>query len=34
VEYEVSYPGYRTEKRVVMIEPGKPVTLSGSLVAE
>ncbi len=34
VEYEVSYPGYRTEKRVVSIEPGKPVTLSGSLVAE
>ena len=34
VEYEVSYPGYRTEKRVVMIEPGKPITLSGSLVAE
>jgi serine/threonine-protein kinase len=34
VEYEVSYPGYRSEKRVVMIEPGKPITLSGSLVAE
>jgi hypothetical protein len=34
VEYEVSYPGYRTEKRVAMIEPGKPTTLSGSLVAE
>jgi serine/threonine protein kinase len=34
VEYEVSYPGYRTEKRVVMIEPGKPTTLRGSLVAE
>jgi serine/threonine-protein kinase len=34
VEYEVSYPGYRTEKRVVMIEPGKPITLKGSLVAE
>jgi serine/threonine-protein kinase len=33
-EYEVSYPGYRTEKRVVMIEPGKPITLKGSLVAE
>lgn len=34
VEYEVSYPGYRTEKRVVTIEPGKPTTLRGSLVAE
>jgi serine/threonine-protein kinase len=34
VEYEVSYPGYRTEKRVVMVEPGKPLTLRGSLVAE
>jgi hypothetical protein len=34
VEYEVSYPGYRTEKRMVLVEPGKPVTLSGSLVAE
>jgi serine/threonine-protein kinase len=34
VEYEVSCPGYRTEKRVVMVEPGKPITLSGSLVAE
>jgi serine/threonine protein kinase len=34
VEYEVSYPNYRTEKRVVMVEPGKPVTLRGSLVAE
>jgi serine/threonine-protein kinase len=34
VEYEVSYPGYRTEKRTVMIEPGKPTTLRGSLVAE
>ncbi|MBN1207949.1 MAG: serine/threonine protein kinase [Myxococcaceae bacterium] len=34
VEYEVSHPGYRTEKRAVMIEPGKPITLRGSLVAE
>ncbi|MDY7227898.1 protein kinase domain-containing protein [Hyalangium rubrum] len=34
VEYEVSYPGYRTEKRVVAVEPGKPITLRGSLVAE
>ncbi len=34
VEYEVSSPGYRTEKRVVMVEPGKPITLRGSLVAE
>ncbi|SES81202.1 serine/threonine-protein kinase [Stigmatella erecta] len=34
VEYEVSHPGYRTEKRAVMVEPGKPVTLRGSLVAE
>ncbi|HLK99809.1 MAG TPA: serine/threonine-protein kinase [Myxococcaceae bacterium] len=34
VEYEVTYPGYRTEKRVVMVEPGKPITLRGSLVAE
>jgi serine/threonine protein kinase len=34
VEYEISYPGYRTEKRVVMVEPGKPITLRGSLVAE
>jgi hypothetical protein len=34
VEYEVSHPGYRTEKRVVMVEPGKPITLRGSLVAE
>jgi serine/threonine-protein kinase len=34
VEYEVSYPGYRTEKRLVLVEPGKPVTLRGSLVAE
>jgi len=34
VEYEVSYPGYRTEKRAVMVEPGKPITLRGSLVAE
>jgi serine/threonine protein kinase len=34
VEYEVSYPGYRTEKRVATVEPGKPITLRGSLVAE
>ncbi|MDC0707781.1 protein kinase [Stigmatella sp. ncwal1] len=34
VEYEVSHPGYRTEKRAVMVEPGKPITLRGSLVAE
>ncbi|MFL5344655.1 MAG: protein kinase domain-containing protein [Hyalangium sp.] len=34
VEYEVSSPGYRTEKRMVLVEPGKPVTLHGSLVAE
>jgi serine/threonine-protein kinase len=34
VEYEVSYPGYRTEKRVTLVEPGKPITLRGSLVAE
>ncbi len=34
VEYEVSYPGYRAEKRMVLVEPGKPVTLRGSLVAE
>ncbi|WP_224370124.1 serine/threonine-protein kinase [Hyalangium versicolor] len=34
VEYEISSPGYRTEKRVVLVEPGKPITLRGSLVAE
>ncbi|WP_224240910.1 serine/threonine-protein kinase [Hyalangium gracile] len=34
VEYEVSHPGYRTEKREVLVEPGKPLTLRGSLVAE
>lgn len=34
VEYEISAPGFRTEKRVIMVEPGKPITLRGSLVAE
>jgi serine/threonine-protein kinase len=34
VEYEVSYNGYLTEKRVTLIEPGKSTTLRGSLVAE
>ncbi|WP_309890866.1 serine/threonine-protein kinase [Archangium sp.] len=34
VEYEVSHNGYLTEKRVVLVEPGKPTTLRGVLVAE
>ena len=34
VEYEVSHNGYLTEKRSVLIEPGKSVTLRGALVAE
>ena len=34
VEYEVSHNGYLTEKRVVLLEPGKPTTLRGVLVAE
>jgi serine/threonine-protein kinase len=34
VEYEVSHNGYLTEKRAVNIEPGKPTTLRGALVAE
>ncbi|MFL5352598.1 serine/threonine-protein kinase [Archangium sp.] len=34
VEYEVSHNGYLTEKRAVLLEPGKSTTLRGSLVAE
>ncbi|WP_375765219.1 serine/threonine protein kinase [Archangium gephyra] len=34
VEYEVSHNGYLTERRAVSIEPGKPTTLRGALVAE
>jgi serine/threonine-protein kinase len=34
VEYEVSHNGFLTEKRVALIEPGKPITLRGVLVAE
>jgi len=34
VEYEVSHNGFLTEKRVALIEPGKPTTLRGVLVAE
>jgi serine/threonine-protein kinase len=34
VEYEVSAPGYLTEKRVALLEPGKPTVLRGSLTAE
>ncbi|MCY1034932.1 protein kinase [Corallococcus sp. BB11-1] len=34
VEVEISSPGYRTEKRVVLLEPGKPTTLRGSLAPE
>ena len=34
VEVEVSSPGYKTEKRVVLLEPGKPTTLRGSLRPE
>ena len=34
VEYEVSAPGYLSEQRVALIEPGKPVVLRGSLAAE
>ncbi|MCY1077874.1 serine/threonine-protein kinase [Archangium lansingense] len=34
VEYEVSYNGYLTEKRVANIEPGQSTTLRGALVAE
>ncbi|TSC20359.1 serine/threonine-protein kinase [Corallococcus sp. Z5C101001] len=34
VEVEVSSPGYKTEKRVVLLEPGKPTTLRGSLLPE
>ena len=34
VEYEVSHNGYLTEKRSVLLEPGKSLTLRGALVAE
>lgn len=34
VEYEVSAPGYRTERKSVLVEPGKPTVLHGSLTAE
>ncbi|RKH10615.1 serine/threonine protein kinase [Corallococcus sp. CA047B] len=34
VEVEISSPGYKTEKRVVLLEPGKPTTLRGSLKPE
>jgi serine/threonine-protein kinase len=34
VEYEVSHNGYLTERRVALVEPGKPTTLRGALVAE
>ncbi|RKH71886.1 serine/threonine protein kinase [Corallococcus interemptor] len=34
VEVEISSPGYKTEKRVVLLEPGKPTTLRGSLAPE
>jgi eukaryotic-like serine/threonine-protein kinase len=34
VEVEISSPGYATEKRVVLLEPGKPTTLRGSLKPE
>ncbi|RKG89033.1 serine/threonine protein kinase, partial [Corallococcus sp. CA049B] len=34
VEVEISAPGYKTEKRVVLLEPGKPTTLRGSLAPE
>ncbi|RYZ42004.1 MAG: serine/threonine protein kinase [Myxococcaceae bacterium] len=34
VEVEIASPGYKTEKRVVLLEPGKPTTLRGSLSPE
>ncbi|MCY1047480.1 protein kinase [Corallococcus sp. bb12-1] len=34
VEVEITSPGYKTEKRVVLLEPGKPTTLRGSLSSE
>ncbi|RKH42760.1 serine/threonine protein kinase, partial [Corallococcus llansteffanensis] len=34
VEVEISSPGYKTEKRVVLVEPGKATTLRGSLRPE
>jgi hypothetical protein len=34
VEYEVSHPGFRTERKVAMVEPGVPVTLHGELAPE
>ncbi|WP_375744852.1 protein kinase [Corallococcus interemptor] len=34
VEVEISSPGYKTEKRVVLLEPGKPTTLRGRLAPE
>jgi serine/threonine-protein kinase len=34
VEYEVSHSGYRTEKRVAYVEPGKSDTVKGVLVPE
>jgi serine/threonine-protein kinase len=34
VDYEVSAPGYRPERKSVLVEPGKPTVLHGSLTAE
>lgn len=34
VEYEVSAPGHLPERKTVLIEPGKPTVLRGSLTAE
>ncbi|MBU8894559.1 protein kinase [Corallococcus sp. M34] len=34
VEVEISRPGFRAEKRVVLLEPGKPTTLRGTLHPE
>ncbi|WP_223646431.1 serine/threonine-protein kinase [Corallococcus sp. EGB] len=34
VQVEISSPGYKAEKRVVLLEPGKPTTLRGSLAPE
>ena len=34
VEYEVSHPGYRPEKRVALVAPGTSITVRGALVPE
>ncbi|ATB34189.1 serine/threonine-protein kinase [Melittangium boletus] len=34
VEYEVSRPGYRSEKRVALVAPGTSITVRGALVPE